>query len=224
MIPVSEQDYIISHLPFYDTLSHKEKSLLLEHISKKTYQKGDVIYGGSTECLGVLLVSSGAIRCHLLSNEGKDVTLYRLFPGDICILSASCLLKNITFDVHITAESDSEVFLIQASVFEELMKQNIYVENFSYKLTIDKFSEVMWSMEQILFMSFDERLAIFLFDEYTKNKSLKLSLTHSDIATYIGSAREAVSRVLKEFQKDGIIEQSRGTLRVLDMKKLRGKI
>lgn len=221
MLSIEEQQYLIEHLPFYSHLSKTEQTLLINNTSKRTYHKSELVYGGTTECLGVLLVKKGDLRAHLLSEQGKDVTLYRLFKGDICMLSASCILNSITFDVNVTAESPTEVYIIQATAFQKLMNQNVYVENFSYKVTTEHFSDVMWTMEQILFMSFDERLAIFLLDEATKYKTTRLTVTHNTIATFIGSAREVVSRMLKYFENEGIVQLSRGGIEILDMEKLR---
>lgn len=157
----------------------------------------------------------------MLSEEGKEITLYRLGAGDVCILSASCVLKNITFDVFIDAEQESEVILINSSVFQKICHENIYAENFSLKQTVDRFSDVMWAIEQILFMSFDKRLAIFLLDEMSKTGDNSIQLTHDQIAKYMGSAREVVSRMLKYFEKEGLVDLYRGGLKILDKDGLR---
>jgi len=156
----------------------------------------------------------------MLSEEGRDVTLYRLFAGDVCILSASCVLDAITFDVCIDAEEDAEVLVINASAFHQLADENIYVKCFGYQLATTRFSDVMWAMQQILFMGVDRRLAIFLWDEISKSGSNEVKMTHEQIARYMGSAREVVTRMLKYFASDGIVELSRGGVRVLDRKKL----
>ncbi|MDD5936599.1 MAG: Crp/Fnr family transcriptional regulator [Clostridiales bacterium] len=136
-------------LPFYQHLSPSEMELLQRHTTIMNYKKNTVIYSNSVECLGVILLLKGCLRTYMLFEQGKDITLYRLNPGDTCILSASCVLHNITFDVTIEAEQDSTALLLNAGMFQKLMRSNIYVENFSYKTTIDKFSNVMWTMEQI---------------------------------------------------------------------------
>jgi CRP/FNR family transcriptional regulator len=157
----------------------------------------------------------------MLSEEGREITLYQLYKGDVCILSASCILNQITFDVHIDTETDSEILLISSHVISSLINSNVYVENFSYKLAADRFSDVMWAMQQILFMSMDKRLAVFLWDEMSKSDSDTIHLTHEQTAKYIGSAREVVTRMLKYFASEGIVELSRGGIKIIDKQKLR---
>ena len=221
MIEKDELAYIKSRLDFWDKLSESEINLLENNIANVSYNKGFNLHSTDSECLGVLLIKNGGLCVYILSEDGREITLYRLSPGDVCVLSASCIINSITFDVHIDAESDTDAYLINIGTFSKLSNQNVYVENFAYKNTNERFSDVMWAMEQILFMSFDKRLAIFLLDEITKTNSNELHLTQEQIAKYIGSAREVVSRMLKVFQSEGILEQSRGSIHIIDKEKLR---
>ena len=172
----------------------------------------------------MLLIKKGGLRVYILSEDGREITLYRLSPNDVCVLSASCMIKSITFDVHIDAEIDTDAYLINIAAFSKISTQNVYVENFTYKKTIERFSNIMQAMEQILFMRFDKRLAIFLLNEITKTNSSELQITQEQIAKYIGSAREVVSRMLKVFQADGILEQTRGAIHIINKEKLRNII
>lgn len=220
MLSENEIMQLSNTLTFWDKLNIKEQSVIIQNTRIKKFKKGTNVYNGGTECLGLILIRQGMLRTYMMSSEGKDITLYRLYANDCCILSASCLLNNITFDVCMDAEQDTELFLIPANLFSQIMSSNIHVENFTYKLTIDRFSDVMWSMEQILFMSFDQRLAIFLVDESNKTNSHVIALTHAQIAKYIGSAREVVSRMLKYFEEEGIVKLSRGGIEILDKDRL----
>lgn len=220
MLDKEDLTYVTSRLSFFEKLTKEEKSILENSITKIHYEKGSKLYSKNGECLGVLMVHTGELRVYILSEDGRDVTLYRILEGDLCVLSASCVLSSITFDVDIEAEVDTDIFLINIQAFSKLTNQNVYVENFAYKNAIERFSDVMWSMEQILFMRFDKRLAIFLLDEMAKNNSYELNLTQEQIAKYVGSAREVVSRMLKVFQSQGILEQSRGLIRILNRDKL----
>lgn len=214
-------DLFITNLSFWERLSEDEKYFLCSNAMPVKYAKGENVHGGGEDCVGVLLIKSGQLRVYMLSEDGRDITLYRLFKGDVCILSASCVLEAITFDVFIDAEEDAEVLLIGSAIFHQLADRNIYVKCFGYQLATIRFSDVMWAMQQVLFMSADKRLAIFLIDELSKNGGDEIRLTHEQIARYMGSAREVVSRMLKYFAQEGIVTLSRGGLRVIDKEKLR---
>ena len=154
------------------------------------------------------------------SEDGRDITLFRIDVGEACVLSASCFMQEITFEILIDAEKDSEVLVIPTAVIRRLSQENIYVENFIYKQAAERFSDVMWTMQQILFMSFDKRLAVFLVDEAAKTGEDTLTMTHDQIARYTGSAREVVSRMLKYFEKENLVELARGRVKLANKKKL----
>lgn len=206
--------------PFWMNLSSVDKDFLCRHSRMVRYSKGINIHDGN-ECTGVILVQSGCLRVYILSEQGKEITLYRLFPGDMCMLSASCVLQSITFDVFADAEQDSECCIIAGAAFASVSERVPEMKIFALETAVSRFSDVMWVMQQILFMSFDRRLAIFLLDETAKTGTDIVKLTHEQIAKYMGSAREVVSRMLKYFSAEGMVEMSRGGIRILDKKKLR---
>ena len=156
----------------------------------------------------------------VLSEDGRDVTLYRLFGGEVCILSASCVMDAVNIDLYIDAEEDTEALCISAGIFRQLMQENVYVRCYAYQMTAERFSDTMWTMQQILFMSADRRLAIFLTDELAKTGGADLRMTHDQMAKYMGSAREVVSRMLKYFAQEGWVRLYRGGVQVLDKQKL----
>ncbi|AFA47304.1 Crp/Fnr family transcriptional regulator [Acetobacterium woodii] len=221
MLNKQDSQFIETILTFWDHLNSQQKSMLLENAMLMNYQRGETIHQGENDCVGVLLIKSGELRTYILSEDGRDITLYRIGANEFCILSASCILQNITFDVHIDAEQDCEIILINSAIFQKICNENIYAENFSYKAAIDRFSDVMWAMQQILFMSFDKRLTIFLLDEVARTGSNTIVMTHEQIAKYIGSAREVVSRMLKYFENEGYVHLSRGKIEVIDKVQLR---
>jgi len=208
--------YLQEKLPFWDKLNVAEQRELSANTMLCKYSAGQNVHSASNRCVGVLMMKSGGLRTYIMSEDGREITLYRLSEGNVCVLSASCVLHNIAFDVFIDAERDTEVLMINAAHFSGLLEQNVYVENFALKTAVDLFSEVMWTMEQILFMSFDKRLAIFLVDETARIGNDTVGLTHEQIAKYMGSAREVVSRMLKYFEKEGTVKLSRGTVKVVD--------
>jgi CRP/FNR family transcriptional regulator, anaerobic regulatory protein len=221
MINQENIDFLSKKFGFISKLPEEEQEETFANTSQITYKKGQNIHSAENDCIGVLLVKTGELRAYILSEAGKEATLYRLYPGDVCILSASCLMHNITFDVFIDAEVDSEILLLNASVFAKLQDKNVYVENFALSVMVDKFSDVMWAMEQILFKSFDSRLATFLLDESAKRGSDRIDLTHEQIAKYMASAREVVSRMIKYFEKEKLVTLYRGGLTIIDKAGLR---
>lgn len=206
--------------PFWVEISESDRAFICQNSFALTYKKGANIHD-SNECSGVILVRSGSLRLYMMSEEGKDITLYRLHKGDMCMLSASCVLKTITFDVFVDAEENSECYVISGPAFAEVSARNPQIKIFALETAVSRFSDVMWVMQQILFMSMDKRLAIFLTDESTRTNSDTIVLTHEQIARYMGSAREVVSRMLKYFVNEGIVEVSRKDIRILDKNRLR---
>lgn len=207
-------------LPFWNDLTDEQKRIISESAVIKSYKQGGMIHRSDDECRGVLLVISGQLRAYILSEDGREVTLYRLYKNDICVLSASCALDAVAFDVFIEAAEDCNLLIIPLSEFRRIMNENILVELFTYKESAERFSDVMWTLQQILFMSADKRLAHFLWDESVKTGSDTIKLTHDRIARYIGSAREVVSRMLRYFSDEGIVSLSRGRIDITDKKKL----
>ncbi|MEL7610257.1 MAG: Crp/Fnr family transcriptional regulator [Bacillota bacterium] len=221
MVTDGLQETLQRYLPFWDKLSKAEQESLRDNTTRAQYAKGSNVHRGHSECVGLLIVTGGIFCTYLLSDEGREVTLYRMYEGDVCILSAACILRQITFEVHIDAQTDAEALIVSAPAFEAISAKNPIVENFAYKLAADRFSDVMWSMQQILFMGFDRRLAGALLDERISAGSLEIHCTHEYLARQTGSAREVVSRMLKRFVEDGIVELSRGRITILDEGKLR---
>jgi CRP/FNR family transcriptional regulator len=172
------------------------------------------------DCLGLLLIRSGQLRVYTLSSEGREITLYRLFDHDICLFSASCVMPNIQFEVIIEAEKDAEMWVLPSCLFKDLMEESAVVANYANQLISSRFSEVMWLMEQIMWKSFDKRLASFLLEESVLEASTSLKITHEKIANHMGTAREVVTRMLRYFQSEGMVKLTRGTVELTDIKTL----
>ena len=218
---MDDLNLIFSHtFPFWERLSAEDRDTLLASSLQVRFPRGFTIHDGN-ECTGVILIRSGSLRLYILSEEGKEITLYRLFPGDMCILSASCALNSITFDVFVDSEENSDCIVVGGCAYAAIAERVPEVKIFALESALARFSDVMWIMQQILFMSFDKRLAIFLSDEIAKTGSDTVNLTHEQIAKYMGSAREVVSRMVKYFASEGIVEPLRGGVRIIDKAKLK---
>lgn len=207
--------------PFWDKMSEADRATFMRSSHIVHFEKGTNIHNGN-ECTGVILVKSGSLRLYMLSDDGKEITLHRLFPGDMCILSASCVFQTITFDVFVDSEENSECVVVGGCAYEDLSRRMPEAKIFALETAVGSFSDIMWVMQQILFMSMDRRLAIFLLDEAAKTGSDTVRLTHEQIAKYMGSAREVVSRMLKYFVAEGLVSASRSEgVRILDKRRLR---
>ena len=207
--------------PFWDHMSTTDRETFMRSSYHTKFKKGTNIHDGN-ECTGVILVKSGSLRLYLLSEDGKEITLHRIFAGEVCILSASCVFDTLNFDIFIDSEENSDCVIIGGCAYEDLARRMPEVKIFTLESALSIFSDIMWTMQQILFMSMDKRLAIFLLEESTKSGKDTVKLTHEQIAKYMGSAREVVSRMLKYFSSEGIVSTSRSEgIRILDKKRLR---
>ena len=211
----------ISHyFPIWDKLTAEQQSRITELADFRKVPAGRVLHDGGPNCLGLVLVRSGQLRAYMLSEEGREVTISRFFEMDICLFSASCVMPDLQIDVMITAEKDSEVWVIPACLYQNLMGESIALANYSRELIAGHFSELMWLMEQIMWKSFDKRLAAFLVEESVVEGQDVLQLTHEKIANHMGTAREVVTRMLRYFQSEGMVKLTRGTVELTDKKRL----
>ncbi|MGE4277542.1 MAG: Crp/Fnr family transcriptional regulator [Lawsonibacter sp.] len=209
------------YFPIWDKLTDKEKELLRSVAVKRTAPKGTLLHNGAADCVGLFVIRSGQLRAFILSDEGKEITIYRLFERDICLFSASCMMQSIQFDVTIEAEKDSELWVIPTDTYKRMMEDSIVVSNYTNEIMASRFSEVMWLVEQIMWKSFDKRLATFLLEESALDGSDTLKITHDKIAAHMGTAREVVTRMLRYFQSEGMVTLTRGTIELTNQKRLR---
>lgn len=210
-----------NYFSFWNHLTPAQQEQISSHLICRNIKKGTVLYNGSSDCLGLVLIRKGQLRAYMISDEGREVTLYRLLERDICLFSASCIMKNIQFEITIEAEKDSEICIIPTVVYKRLMEESTAVSNYTNELMAARFSEVMWLIEQIMWKTFDRRLAAFLLEEMVLEKSNRLKTTHETIAGHLGTAREVVTRMLRYFQDEGMVKLSRGMITITDEKKLR---
>lgn len=206
--------------PIWDKLTPEQQNKISKAIVYRHIEKGTMLYNG-LDCTGLLLIKTGQLRAYILSNEGREITLYRLLDGDICLFSASCIMNSLQFTVNIVSEKNSEVWVIPPDVYKNLMENSAAVANYTNELMASRFSEVMWLIEQIMWKSLDKRLAVFLVEETSLENTTSLKITHEIIANHLGSAREVVTRMLRYFQNEGIVKLTRGTVEILDLQKLK---
>ena len=206
--------------PVWSKLTPAQQDKIAATIVPRTLGKDAVLHNGSMDCAGLVLIKSGQLRAYILSEEGREITLYRLFDRDICLFSASCVMRSIQFEIMISAEKESEVYIIPPYIYKQLMEESAPMANYANELMATRFSEVMWLIEQIMWKSVDKRLADFLLSESTLENSTTLKITHEAIANHLGTAREVVTRMLRYFQNEGYVKLTRGTVELTDLSSL----
>ena len=210
------QDYF----PVWEKLTSAQQQQLKGSAISRTVKKGTVLHNGNLDCTGLLLIRHGQLRAYILSDEGREITLYRLFDMDMCLFSASCMMRSIQFEVTIEAEKDTELWVIPAEIYKTIMEESAPVANYTNELMATRFSDVMWLIEQIMWKSLDKRVAAFLLEEASIEETNELKITHETIANHLGSHREVITRMLRYFQSEDMVKLSRGTVTILDEKKL----
>lgn len=202
-------------LPFGEYLTPAEREETERAARRKALPAGGIIHNGTDSCLGLVYILSGSLRTYILSESGREVTLFRVGKGELGVLTAACVISEITFDTEMVAESDCELLIIGAGTVKMLMERNIRVRCYLYELATSRFSAVMNVMQQLLFTPLDGRLASFLL-AYDG----EIRMTHEQIAEQINSTREVVSRALARFSAAGAVALSRGRVKIKDRKTL----
>ena len=211
---------ISQYFPIKDQLNKADQERVDYAAVRRRVPKGTLLHGGDGVCTGLLVIASGQLRAHMISEEGREITLYRLFERDICLFSASCMLRDIQFDIAVEVERDADFWIIPPDLYRGLMAESAAVANYTNDVMSSRFPEVMWPLEQIMWRSFDQRLAGFLLTEARLEGSLVLPVTHERIADHLGTAREVVTRMLRYFQSAGMVRLARGTVAITDEKRL----
>ena len=208
------------YFPFWDKLTEADQTLLCDNTVEVEFEKEQPLHD-NLGCSGLFIVQSGRLRIYILSEDGKEITLYRLSRGELCMLSASCVLQSITFDVYVEAEEPSVCYRVSSAAFGDISERVPEVKIYALEIAVSRFSDVMWIMQQIVFMSMDKRLAIFLTDELQHTGGDTVAMTHEQIAKHLGSAREVVTRLLRHFANDGVVEVNRKGITIKDKSRLR---
>ena len=204
----------------WEQLNSSQKEHIMNGLITKHVKKGAIIHNGSIDCTGLFLIKSGQLRTYILSEEGREITIYRLFDRDMCLFSASCIMHSIQFEVVIEAEKDTDLWIIPSEIYKKIMDESVALANYTNEVMASRFSDVMWLMEQVMWKSIDKRLAMFLLEESFIEGTSELKITHEIIANHIGTHREVITRMLRYFQSEGLVKLSRGTVTIVDNTKL----
>ena len=193
------QDYF----PLWAKLNKRQQERIRASLLFREVKKGTMLHDGTLDCTGLFLVRDGQLRAYILSEEGREITLYRLFERDMCLLSASCIVHSLQFEVMIAAEKDTSLWVIPADVYKAIMEESAALANYTNELMASRFSDVMWLIEEIMWKSLDKRIADFLLEETAIEGSNRLQMTHETIANHLGTRREVVTRDAPLFSRRG---------------------
>ena len=209
-------------LPFWDSLNNAEKDLLSNNAYIRYFDNDSyILHSESGEDIGLMVLVEGRIRAYLLSPNGREITLFSIHDQNLCIFSALSLFNQISFQVFLTSDCRSRVLVVNMSIMEQLMRNNLYFRCFAYELITERFNMVMDSMQWILFNSLEQRLAVFLIAEYNRCGKTHIHLTHNYIARYIGTSRERVTKTLKKLNEKKLLNKSKGCIELTDIDGLR---
>ena len=206
----------LHQMPFASVATAEEMKIAAHHAHLISFGKGEVVHTRSqTECLGMVMVLSGSLAASMISDDGKQILLYRLEAGEVCSFTARCVLNLLSYEAVVEGETEGTALVIPVSALEILMK-NVLVENAMMHLALKRCSQIMCALERVLFNRVDKRLAQCLLLEAEKKGKWEVHLTHEQLAREISSAREVVSRNLSLFCQKGLISMSRGIILILD--------
>ena len=208
------------YYPIWDKLTLPQQRKIEGALYFRQEKQGSLVHGGGSDCTGLLLIKSGRLRAYILSEEGREITLYRLLPRDLCLFSASCMLHSLQFDIMIETEEDSEFWVIPPEMYRGLMEESATVANYTNEIMASRFTDVMWLMEQILWKSLDKRLAAFLLEEADLQEKDEIRITHEAIGNHLGNPREVITRMLRYFQEEGLVKLARGRVAITDREEL----
>ena len=206
----------LTYLPVWKKLDKSQQAILVNSAITRKFHKDEILHNGSDDCTGLILVVSGQLRAFMISDDGREITMYRLFERDICLFSASCMMNSIQFDMSIMAEKDTEVLVIPSEVYKIIMEVSAPLANYTNEVMASRFSDVMWLIDQVMWKSLDKRLADFLLNEANIEGTNTLHITHEVIGNHLGSPREVVTRMLKYFVSEGLVKLSRGVIEIID--------
>ncbi|PHZ83447.1 Crp/Fnr family transcriptional regulator [Paremcibacter congregatus] len=203
---------IISHFPQLAHLSEDNKKILAQGLHYSKVPKGTTMFSEGSECRGYVMLLHGIVRVQKTSEDGREITLYRVEEGDSCIMTTTCLISDENYSAEGIAETDIEVAVVPPATFNLLLGQSDQFRSFVFETYAKRMSMLMMLVEEVVFKKLDKRLAHMLLE----SKHDLYTATHHDIATELGSVREVVSRQLKVFERQGLIELGRGVIHIRD--------
>ena len=200
------------HFPQIYNSNDEEISRLIESAKRVTLPANSPVFHPGAPCENYVLVLDGSIRVQLIAENGREVVLYHVRAGNSCILTTSCLLGGKGYPASGVTENEVTAFIIPQAAFHRALNHSPLFRHFIFDNFSERLASVIGRMESVVFDSIDRRLADALLEPATK----KIKTTHQDLALQLGTAREVVSRHLKQFETYGWVNLSRGTIEIVD--------
>lgn len=209
------------HYPVLDRLPAGLSRALRDQAMPVAVPAGTVAFDEDSPCAGLTLLVQGSVRVVRAGAQGREIMLYRVRPGESCILSVSCLLGNATYAARGVVESDLRGAVVPAALFERLVAEAPVFRTFVFELFGARIATLLQLVEQVAFHRLDQRLARHLLHCFEDAGGAEVDTTHQRLADQVGSVREIVSRILQGFENEGAISIARGRLTLLRPELLR---
>ena len=219
MIDKKLSEKIFSLFPLFGNASHDVQAELFEHATRVDIPAHQFICLEGSQCSGIPLVLEGRARVYKLSESGREITLYHVEPGDSCILTASCIMSGVEFPAFVATETNVEAIVIPPAILRRWVDQHHVWNQFLWSMLATRFAEVLSLVEEIAFQRVDKRTAEYLLQ--MAGGDGKVKKTHQDISADIGTSREVISRILKDFEHKGFITLARGEIHTENVDGLR---
>lgn len=208
----------MAEVPALAGLDTPGRALLGSLSHAMTAPAGMRVFGEGSPCKAFLIVRSGQIRVCKTGETGREIVLYRVGPGETCIVTTACLMTSTDYDADGVAESDIVAQALPLPGFMSLLAQSAGFRQFVFAAYGARIADLLLRIEEVAFGKIDQRLAAMLGER--ADASGLLEMTHYDMAVELGTAREVVSRQLKEFERNGWVRLGRGQMQLMDAKAL----
>jgi len=211
-----KEEYLSDALPFWSALTNSQRENIIANSRSERIKRDSLIYGGIGD-LGVVIVRRGRLCVYTVSQEGREFVIMRLFGGGICMLGSETVMGRSAHVINISAESDADLIVINSTVYDEICMMNRRAEFFTRTVINDHMAAIVTNVQNMLLVSVERRVANFILEEHDRSGSSRIKVTHEQLAKYIGTAREVVSRTLKKLNADGVITAERGVIVIKDL-------
>lgn len=213
---------IFQAFPSLESSEIEVRNEILRHAMIARMPTDKIVFSEGDECSHLALILSGSVRVYKAAENGREITLYRLGPGESCVLTASCIFSNNNFPAIAVTEEEIEAAVIPSHVFREWINRHEIWRNYVFDLLSRRLSTIIATLDEVAFRRMDLRIGEFLLKRSGPDKT-DISITHQDIAMELGTSREVVSRILKNFEYANLISQKRGIITILESDRLTNK-